>query len=528
MKRIARLIGLWLAAGWLCGAMAAVGGVRSAFGGEMPPAEPLEIGTAPQFVFDTYVIDNHWALKYKRQAVTRAFHQPIKFAGNPLLPGEDASYLWVVRDEESGLFRMWYQDNIRIADAALAPGPSPRGRGEQGEGRKYRTIIAYAESSDGIRWRKPDLDLFNFYNIEPNNAVLGRPEIPLSEACAPCILHVPERDRHGYRYLMMYRSKGRGGGEINGIRLIGSQDGIHWDRDSDTRIAHLHSDHHNTISYDPRRDEYVMFCRPKHIYRTFSGDILDTGASRRIARMTSKSLWTDWLKGTEPQTILIPDEIDAEQHFNFFYGMPTRYNAGLYWGFLEPFRMNDLIYTELATSRDGIHFQRLPGRPKLMEYGPDGSWDDTMIFASPSWVEVGDEWWFYYTGWDGPHGTTQRHGGIGLAKARKEGLISMHGPSGGGVLCTRKIRWPGGALLVNADAAHGELNVRISDADRKPIPGFDYKDCSPFSGDSVAHEMHWNGRSPRELAGRVIRLEFFLKDADLYTFRAGPLAGPNQ
>jgi len=92
----------------------------------------------------------------------------------------------------------------------------------------------------------------------------------------------------------------------------------------------------------------------------------------------------------------------------------------------------------------------------------------------------------------------------------------------GGVICTRQIHWPGGKLLVNADAHAGELKVRVSGDRRKPLPGFDYSDCQPFTGDSVAHEVKWGGKSADELKGQVIRLEFQLKDADLYTFRAAP------
>ena len=43
---------------------------------------------------------------------------------------------------------------------------------------------------------------------------------------------------------------------------------------------------------------------------------------------------------------------------------------------------------------------------------------------------------------------------------------------------------------------------------------------SAFTGDSVALDVRWGGRSIDELKGKVIRLEFQLRDADLYTFRA--------
>ena len=151
------------------------------------------------------------------------------------------------------------------------------------KGRKFRAHIAYAESKDGVHWQKPDLDCFDWHKVEPNNIVIGRQAIPQMESCGPCILDVPENDHRGYRYLMLYRAKGRGIGELSGIRIIGSNDGIHWNEKSDTRIAHLHSDHHNTVSYDAKHREYVMFCRPKHIYRAWGETMFDTGASRRVA-----------------------------------------------------------------------------------------------------------------------------------------------------------------------------------------------------------------------------------------------------
>ena len=483
--------------------------LASAAFGQTLPVEPLAIGHAPQYVMDSFAVDNHWAIKSKREAVQRVFHTAKKHEANPLFPKEDASFVWVLRDEADGTFRMWYQDNVLLKGVE--------------KGRKYQALIAYAESADGVKWTKPDLNLFPQVPVKPNNIVLAGPPGQPLESSAPCLLEVPEKDRRGFRYLMLYRSKGAGGKDYNGIRIAGSQDGIHWDAKSDTRIAHLHSDCANTISYDPGREEYVMFCRPKHIYRTFKGSIVDTGASRRVARLANKTLWTDWLKDQEPQTILIPDERDAEANYHFFYSMPTRYRDGIYWGFLEPFRLNDFIYTELAYSRDGIHFTRDLRRTKLIEYGEDGSWDDTMIFASPGWVEVGDEWWIYYSGWDGPHGTTERTGGLGLAKIRKEGLVSLRSPPGGGVVCTRRLIWPGGELLVNGEASQGELRVRVSDEKRKILEGFDYQDCEPLTGSGVRQKVQWKNANINELKGRVIRLEFQMTGVvDLFTFLAEP------
>ena len=68
--------------------------------------------------------------------------------------------------------------------------------------------------------------------------------------------------------------------------------------------------------------------------------------------------------------------------------------------------------------------------------------------------------------------------------------------------------------------ASASARVRISDERRKVLPGFDYTDCEPLHGNNVAHEVSWKGASIESLKGSVIRLEIFLKNADIYTFRA--------
>ena len=433
-----------------------------AWGPNVLPSEPIEIGRQPQFLFDLHVVDCTWALKEKHEPVKRVFHACTKHPANPLLTGDQPSHLWVVRDQQAGLFRMWYQLNQLIEYKE-----KPR---EKGQG-LYQSYVAYAQSKDGIAWEKPAVD---------SPAVQGDARLPrntvLPHADTPQILELPEKDRRGYRYVMLYYGTGN-------IRLIGSHDGIHWDEKSDTVISRIHSDHHNTVVYDAEHDEYVLFLRAKHIYLApgQGRERIDSGQSRRgVARMTSKQLWTEWT--SPPQTILMPDEVDADHGYNYFYGMPVFPYAGIYWGFLQSFRLNDFMHGELAWSRDGVHFDRLPQRPKIIEYGPDGSWDDTMILACPAWVEVGDEWWVYYNGWDGPHGTPDRTGGIGLAKIRKGGFISLRGPQGGGVVCTRQLRWPGGALIVNADASQGELKIRVSDELRRPVFASVLASSMSFSG----------------------------------------------
>jgi hypothetical protein len=377
-----------------------------------------------------------------------------------------------------------------------------------------------------LDWVLQKLGLFTRNGSKDNNIVwLGMNGRQAGEL--QILTQVPEDARRGYRYLMLYLAAG-------GIQLIGSHDGIHWDKSSNQRIHAMPSDFPNNILYDPVGQEYVMYCRAKTRYlvggnRDANGklrDVLDVGESRRVARLANKELWGEW-KG-DPQQILQTDELDNIEGYTAIYAFTAQRYGDIVWGFTHPFRWNNWMHAELAFSRDGLRFDRLPTRPKLIARGPEGSWDSGMILTAYNWVEVGDEWWLYYNGWDGPHGRREmeelgrwRIGGVGLATIRKEGFISMRGPPNGGVVCTRQIVWPGGGLFVNADAHAGELKVRISDEKRKVMPGFDYKDCITFSGDKTTHEITWQGASLDSLKGKVIRLEFYLKGTDLFTFRAG-------
>jgi hypothetical protein len=452
---------------------------------------PIAIPTTPQLFVDNHIVDNTWTLKYKTEHIERVFHVPQKHQANPLLK-VDGGYVCVARDAETGVFHMWYQAHTFT--------------GEQ----RADYAIGYATSRDGLEWTVPKLGLHEWLGTKENNIVISGPR---RRASGPWLLDVPERDRRGYKYLLSYR-------DSDGTHLIGSNDGVHFDPKSDRRIQQLHSDTQNAIVYDPHRDEYVMYCRAKAIYRAFGEEMIDTGESRRIARVVSRELWGDWSK--EAVNILLPDELDVKERYHAFYGMPTQQYAGIFFGFLWPFRWNDRIHTELAWSRDGIHFDRHPLRPRLVDYGPADSWEDEMVFAS-QWVEVGDEWRIYYAGWDGPHNSKDRNSAIGLATVRKEGFVSLHGPRGGGVVCTKVLRWPGGKLVLNAATKEGKITVRVSDPHRKPIPGFDHTDCVEFTGDATAAEIKWKGKSIDELKDKPIRLEIFVQNGDLYSFRARPL-----
>ena len=302
------------------------------------------------------------------------------------------------------------------------------------------------------------------------------------------------------------------------MHLIGSHDGIEWDPASSLLIfPSYRPDTHSSILWDPARRMYICFTRATNLYDDTNG------LRRRVARLEHSTLWDKW--PIYPENVLIPDELDERSGHPLFYGMPTQYYAGIYWGFLWPYAYGGDIHTELAFSRDGWSFQRLPERPRLVDRGPEGSWDAGMVFAS-TWLEVGDEWWLYYSGTDGGHNSRENVPGIGLARVRKEGFVSLRSPAGGGTVVTKLLRWPGGRLRVNADAEKGEFTVSATGYDRKPIEGFDPEPSVPVTGHRIRHEVVWRNGDIGQLKGQAVRLEFVMRgEVDLYGFQAVPVEG---
>jgi hypothetical protein len=250
---------------------------------------------------------------------------------------------------------------------------------------------------------------------------------------------------------------------------------------------------------------------------------IHAGVVRRIGRMERDTLWAQ--EEAWSRTVFLPDEADQKNGITSHMSMKVKLYGGVYFGFLIPYVPKELLWTELVLSRDGKSFERT--HQPFISNGAPGAWDSGQAWATPDWVEVGDEWWITYHGANSapnvaiPKDTTW---GIGLAKLRKEGFVSLSTPDVGGVIITRLLKWPGGDLLVNCDASRGEMRVRVSDQGRHAFDGFNYADCVPFSGNSVAHRVSWKGRSLDALKGEKLRLEFyFSKRSDLYSFRAAKI-----
>ena len=257
--------------------------------------------------------------------------------------------------------------------------------------------------------------------------------------------------------------------------------------------------------------------------------------------------------------ILFHDDPKVRQ--SHFYGMGVLPYESVYIGF--PVKLdvcgnhpggggNDgTMYVELAFSRDLRHWNR-DDRTVAIPNGPPGSWDGGMINVANQPIIMGDEVWMYYGGipqthanhrWCAPEADSpwmdafeypmadwdaDPPSGIGIAKWRLDGFVSLDADDSIGSLVTKPMIFSGNQLEINADAAGGSISIEIQDENGKTVDGYSLADCDPLNHDAVHHIVTWKGRADVTLlSGRDLRLRIEGKNAKLYAFQfigAGPSA----
>ena len=337
---------------------------------------------------------------------------------------------------------------------------------------------------------------------------------------------------------------------FNGVIPYKSPDGIHWLPMSEVPVLTDGAfDSQNLVFWDIFRGEYRAY------WRYFTGGATPLpydpqtwkpSGVRAIRTATSKDL-IQWDKQHDLVYEDSPDEELYTSQIKPYYralhlllGFPARYiDRG---GWLEstralPDRENrewhgkahpryGTVLTEglLISSRDGVKFKRWndaflrPGieRPGTWAYGiqfigwnvvetnsvDEGAPNELSLYASESY-------------WTGNSSALRRY------TLRIDGFVSINAPMNTGELITISLTFLGTNLVLNfSTSAAGGIRVEIHDTDGEEIPGFGLNDCPEIFGDSIERLVSWkNGRDLSELEGKVIRLHFVLKDADLFSLR---------
>lgn len=439
------------------------------------------------------------ALIDKSRNVSLKLHPPtprevcIRF--NKPWEGMVSGYVTVLEDQ--GAYRMYYRGSASARDHV-------------GE------VTCVAVSTDGLRWTRPELGLYELDGSSANNIVwMGEsshnfgPFVDANPDCKPSA-----------RYKAFGSLRGRG--------LVGfsSRDGYSWKQvRKQPLITQGAFDSLNTGLWNPLTGQYMAWVRT-WTTAGHAGPIPQFGTTnwsgfRSIGLATSPDFinWSDTMEcdygNTEREHLYTNAIVPYPRAPHIFIGFPKRFMPTRK---LKPDHpdvgISDGVF---ICSRDGLHWDR-----RFMEAfirpGRDlGNWGDRSNCVARGVLQTAaDELSIYYS-------EHYRQGSSRMRRAtvRLDGFVSVNAPHRGGEFTTVPLTFTGSRLVINyATSAAGSVQVEVRDAAGKPIPGFGLRRCREIYGDEIERTVTWNdGADLTALAGRSVRLRFLMKDADLYSLQ---------
>ena len=402
-------------------------------------------------------------------------------------------------DETDNKFKMWY----------MAAG------GTYGGG---NMVTCYAESTDGINWTRPSLNVTAGTNIVHSGKNRDSNTVWLDKNAT----------NQYERYKMFQSSDGAGNWKYH---YYTSSDGKAWREVNESKAIADRS----TVFKNPFRGVWVWSLR--HNVRVNAATLVrgrdsmenaDPTAGNKVAEADLQRFWFGaW--PSEPKHPVYTDVQPAIYNLDAIGYESVMLGIFSVWSGPENdvcsadgvIKRNQLL---LGYSRDGWNWYREDFVPFCPVSEDKSAWNNGNIqSAVGSPIIVGDKLYFYMSG---RHFSSNGREIVstGLATLRRDGFASM---SGTGELITEPLKFSGEYFFVNA-AINGSLAVEIQDEKGNPISGFTQNDCVSVSGDGTCKQVKWkNNDTLASLKGKTIRIKFVVKDGDLYAFWVTPFAKGN-
>ena len=366
---------------------------------------------------------------------------PARKTGKPVLvpehPWESATLNWFSVLEHGGKFRMWYE----CYDVEGWPTPDD-------------TSFCYAESTDGIHWKKPNLGLFEYRGSKQNN-ILFR-QIGVGDA----------RSRvHGTGVFIdpgsppesRFKAVGQGlfrnvGDRPYWVAGMTSPDGLTWTRISEP-ICRTFADSQYSGFWDARRNQYVVYGRVGG-----RGRAIGRATSARFDRFEPLSLVLETGQADPPDSDLYnPACIPLPDGGHVYLMCPSLFQH-------KP----DTLDVRLAVSRDGVHWSWPERQTPFIPLGQPGAFDSASLYMAQGCLSVGDEFWFYYSGSPLRHeeGTLEKltqptnRRLYARAVVSRDRLVSATAGAAEGHFTTVPIKFAGKRLKLNASRASWRYGAR--------------------------------------------------------------------
>jgi hypothetical protein len=443
-----------------------------------------ELGSRRELFVDDWLIDRMDGVQLRLGSPTP---REVAIVFDAPWEGNVSAYVTVFPDAD--MFRMYYRGaNYDVATETAT----------------HPEVVCYAESDDGIVWRKPELGLVEFEGSTANNIVwdgIG------AHNFAPFRDANPEAAPEA-------RYKAVASGE-DGLYAFGSADGLRWElTQGEPVITQGAFDSQNLAFWDVERGRYVDFHRG---FRDGVRDIMTTTSSDFLR--WQEPVWLDW-GGTLPEHLYTNAIVAYPRAPHLFVGFPKRF-VPQRTAVEHPYPgVSDGVF---MTSRDGVRWRRW--REAFVRPGPMPTrWLNRnnmtawgILTTASDHPSLPDELSLYVSEgyYAGDEGRLRRH------TLRQDGFVSVHADAQGGEFVTRPLTFDGAELRLNyATSAAGSVRVEVQDVAGAAIPGLGLDECVLVFGDHLDRPVEWSGGADiGSLQGRPVRLRFEMADADLYAMR---------
>ncbi|MGC8863213.1 MAG: hypothetical protein ACP5R5_10625 [Armatimonadota bacterium] len=422
----------------------------------------------------------------------------------------------------------------------------------QGSYRLYYTVkldemhsaLAFATSTDGINWTRPDLDAVEFDGSRRNNLVDIQGLRP-DETC----VFIDPTGSYEHRFKVVCHSPFRG------TWLMTSPDGIRF-KDAGGTLIERATDNHMSVFYDPTIGKYRLYLRGSDKSRPIMGwsgsrsviyaetdDLfkpipIDENApdphERGKIRPGPDGKMIQPLAGInrELPKVMGMDDMDppecdmyqpAAHHYarGAYLAFPTLYyhHPGIDQG---GFHNDGILDIQFASSRDGYLWRRdFRGSYVRLDL-PDGPATKQMhmlLGMVPHSYTLSQ----YYCGWRRSHGegrTLDNIKGVGFHEPRPgdpialrleqriDGFVSADSAYTGGSLLTTPFELKNAELRINVDtSASGVARAALLDDTGREIPGCRLEESDRIQGNDTKYVLSWRGQSDlSHLIGNKVRL----------------------
>jgi hypothetical protein len=452
---------------------------------------PVALGSRRELFVDRFLIDRldgdaRLTLERPRdEGIVHRFDRPYE--------GAFSGYATVIHD--GPLSRLYY-----------------RGLPQAGADGSAAEVTCYAESTDGRRWDRPELGLFEHEGSKANNLVLaGMP--PFSHNFCPMLdprAGVPGDQRY----------KALAGTGRTGLHAFASGDGLRWRKLGDGPVITQGAfDSQNVPLWSQHEGKYLCY------FRVFVDGI------RRIARTTSE----DFLRWTGPELMSYGDRPAEHLYTNqtspyfraphLYIGIAARFmpgrrvisadQAGAIG--VDPGYFNDCADAVMITTRGGDRYDRTFMEGFLVPgIGPE-NWVSRTNYPALNVVPTGPTEMSVYANQN--YGQPTAH--LRRYSMRLDGFAKLQAGYDGGELISKPLTFDGRRLELNFEtSAAGGIRVEIQEPDGTPIPGYSLDESAETIGNEIGRVVSWKGgEGVGPLAGRPVRLRFVLKDASVYAFQ---------